>query len=231
MVEMISVRLAQGGEMPQDAFKDRKMVIRIIFDGGQDASPDGEGDVQCGNAADEKRNDNGGNGGDLRCGVEPCDAKYVADAHAACVAHEDLGGMPVVVKESYKRAGEDEKNQCIEAASGEPRDERECDRGDAADAAGQPVHTIYHVECVDHGGNPEDGYECIDRCGEMPLSGQVDVNSKIPCEGGRDDLEDEFHLGRQAEFVVDNAQRDENGKRDEKLDWLPTREACSHIAP
>ncbi len=57
------------------------------------------------------------------------------------------------------------------------------------------------------------------------------MNSKIPCKGGRDDLENEFHLGRQAEFVVDNAQWNENGKRDEKLDWLPTGLACGHIAP
>ena len=50
---------------------------------------------------------------------------------------------------------------------------------------------------------------------------QVDMHSKIPCEYGRYDLEDELNLGWQTEFVINDTQRYENGERQEYLQRYP----------
>ena len=53
------------------------------------------------------------------------------------------------------------------------------------------------------------------------------VYAILICEGF--DLEDEFHLGGKAEFVIDDAQGDENGEGDEKFEGGPAGLASRHV--
>ena len=180
------------------------LVFGIILHGVDDASPDSEENVQHRNAANENRNHDGGDGGDLGCGVKSRNTKYIANAHAPRVPHEEFGWMPVVEEKADKGACKDEEDQRVEAVSREPCDEGERDGGNGADTAGEAVHAVNHVERIDHGGDPEDGQEGADRGGDVALRMQVDMHAEMPCPCSRDDLEEKLHLGLKAEFVVGN---------------------------
>ena len=68
-----------------------------------DASPDSEENVQHWNAANENWNHDSGDGGELGGCVKPRYSKNIANAHAASVAHEEFGWMPVVKEKTNER--------------------------------------------------------------------------------------------------------------------------------
>ena len=96
---------------------------------------------------------------------------------------------------------------------GDQGDDGHAGGGDEADARREAVDAVDHVECVDERDNPEDGEDEAQPDGEGEAEAAVHAEAEAPGERGGEDLEEELRAGLEAEAVVEDAQRQEDGQR------------------
>ena len=189
------------------------------------AAHDGEGRVENRQAECEDRHDQRNRRGALD-GADDRDAReHEAEELAARVAHEDLGRIEVVVEEAEGCACESGRQHGDEDDALLQGHEEDRDGRNRRDACGEAVEAVDEVDRVRQADEPEDcrrdGEELeVDVVAER-VRDEVDADIKGKDEHtGRDDLAQEFHLGRQIDVVVDEADDEDDRAADQEADDL-----------
>ena len=113
MVDMALVGGSKTRGQVCKTFEERWLGIRCVLYVGrrggraEDATPDGQADVDDGYAAGQKRDADGDNGNCLCIDAESRDGEKIADEHGTRVSHEESRGMPIKVEESQQGSRED----------------------------------------------------------------------------------------------------------------------------